>query len=257
MTEDPAIPAFKDHFSAQAAGYSRYRPHYPDELFRFLASVCAERARAWDCGCGNGQAAVGLAAHFAQVRATDPSERQIANATGPANVAYSVARAEASGLASGCVNLVLAAQAAHWFTFDAFFAEVRRVARPAGVVALVGYALMTIGPEIDDIVRAFYGETLGAYWPPERAHTETEYGTLPFPFAEIAFPPIAMGASWSLGHLLGFLDTWSALARYRAATGRDPLPAVAEALAAHWGDPDDEKEVVWTLFARVGRVFGD
>ena len=31
---------FKDHFSGKAAAYGRYRPHYPPELFSFLAAQC-------------------------------------------------------------------------------------------------------------------------------------------------------------------------------------------------------------------------
>jgi len=30
---------FKDHFSAHATEYAKFRPHYPDELFEYLASI--------------------------------------------------------------------------------------------------------------------------------------------------------------------------------------------------------------------------
>ena len=55
---------FKDNFSRQADRYSRYRPTYPDELFTWLASLVSRHDCAWDCGTGNGQAAVALAMHF-------------------------------------------------------------------------------------------------------------------------------------------------------------------------------------------------
>ena len=48
-------PAFKDHFSAHAAGYARARPGYPEALFDFLASLPARRGLAWECGAGSGQ----------------------------------------------------------------------------------------------------------------------------------------------------------------------------------------------------------
>src|SRR5437762_742522 len=51
---------FKDHFSRQAADYAKFRPRYPKELFRWLASVAPETKLAWDCATGNGQAAVAL-----------------------------------------------------------------------------------------------------------------------------------------------------------------------------------------------------
>jgi hypothetical protein len=71
---------FKDYFSRQSGQYTLFRPRYPRELFHFLAATAPDRQRAWDCGTGNGQAAVDLAADFSEVIATDPSERQIAHA---------------------------------------------------------------------------------------------------------------------------------------------------------------------------------
>jgi hypothetical protein len=54
-----------DHFSAQADYYAQYRPRYPAELFAYLAGIAPGHELAWDAGTGNGQAALGLAAHFA------------------------------------------------------------------------------------------------------------------------------------------------------------------------------------------------
>ena len=69
---------FKDHFSGHADLYRRYRPVWPAEVFTWLASLVTRRERAWDVGTGNGQAAHGLAAHFAEVVASDASASQIA-----------------------------------------------------------------------------------------------------------------------------------------------------------------------------------
>jgi hypothetical protein len=71
---------FKDHFSRQAADYAKFRPHYPQELFDYLGGIAPSRQLAWDCGTGNGQAAVGLASVLERVIATDASEKQITNA---------------------------------------------------------------------------------------------------------------------------------------------------------------------------------
>ena len=57
---------FKDYFSGHATDYAKYRPHYPAELFTWLAQQCAGRDRVWDCATGNGQAAIALADHFQQ-----------------------------------------------------------------------------------------------------------------------------------------------------------------------------------------------
>ena len=66
--------------------------------------------------------------------ATDASAEQIALATPASNVEYRVAPAEASGLGDAAVDLVSVAQALHWFDLDAFYAEVRRVTVPGGVI---------------------------------------------------------------------------------------------------------------------------
>ena len=106
---------FKDHFSKQAAGYAKFRPRYPQKLFEYLGRVAPSRQLAWDCGTGNGQAAVGLASLFDRVMATDASEKQISNAQAHQRVNYRVAPAEESGIQSGTVDLITVTQALHWF----------------------------------------------------------------------------------------------------------------------------------------------
>jgi len=70
------VKPFADHFSQIAARYAVYRPHYPDALFSWLASIAPDRERAWDCATGNGQAAVALSRQFAHVIATIPVRRR-------------------------------------------------------------------------------------------------------------------------------------------------------------------------------------
>src|SRR6266567_773788 len=119
--------SFKDYFSSQAADYAKFRPTYPQELFDYLGSIAPTRKLAWDCGTGNGQAAVGLASLFDRVIATDASEKQIANAQSHKIVEYRVAPAENSGIGSGTIDLIMVAQALHWFDLDRFYAAARRV----------------------------------------------------------------------------------------------------------------------------------
>jgi ubiquinone/menaquinone biosynthesis C-methylase UbiE len=112
--------SFKDHFSAGAASYTRYRPTYPTALFAWLAGLTDRHELAWDCGCGNGQAALGLVPFYRSVVATDPSRQQIDNATPHERISYGVATAEESGLSAASVDLTVVAQALHWFAFDRF-----------------------------------------------------------------------------------------------------------------------------------------
>lgn len=245
---------FQDHFSDKAAAYGRYRPHYPPELFRFLAEQCPARETAWDAGCGNGQASLAVAEHFDRVHGTDASAEQIDKAKPHPKVRYAVAPAEASGLPDQSVDLVTVAQAIHWFDFDAFYDEVRRVSKPDGLLAAISYGLFEIGPALDERLHHFHRSTLGPYWPPERHHVDENLTTIPFPFEELETPNLSLKAAWNLDDLAGYIDTWSALQRYRTETGEDPLPAAREELAQLWGDPAESKTVRWPLNLRLGRV---
>src|SRR6476661_739603 len=154
---------FNDLFSAQADEYARRRPHYPAELFAFLAWLTRGHERAWDCATGNGQAAIGLAPYFDEVVATDASDGQLRNAFQHPKVTYRQARAEESGLVSASVELVTVAQAVHWFDLDRFHGEVQRVLKPGGVCAVWCYSLTRISPEIDGIVDDFYYNIVSPY----------------------------------------------------------------------------------------------
>lgn len=244
---------FKDHFSALATDYASFRPRYPARLFADLAAVAPGLDLAWDCATGSGLGAEGLATHFAAVVATDASAAQIAAAQGPENVRFAVAPAEASGLPAGSVDLILVAQAAHWFDLPAFYAEAARVLKPGGVLALLTYTGVRINPRLDPVLTEFHQVIVGPYWPPERAHVENDYRTLPFPWSELDFPAQEMTADWTLGQLMGYLGTWSATARYRELTGRDPLPALRAHLLPLWGDPGQALTVRWPLPLRIGR----
>jgi SAM-dependent methyltransferase len=242
---------FKDHFSAHAADYAKFRPRYPKELFRWLATVAPERELAWDCATGNGQAAVALAELFERVIATDASEMQIGNAEAHGSVEYRVARAEESGIDSNTVDLITVAQALHWFDLKRFYAEARRVSKPGGVLAVWAYKLATVSPEIDAVVNHYYSEVVGPFWPEERAQVE-KFEELAFPCPEIEAPLFEMVAEWNAEHLIGYLRTWSATQRFMAANQRDPVEEIVGGLRTAWGD--EVRLVVWPLTVRVGRV---
>lgn len=245
--------AFHDHFSGHAALYARVRPRYPAELFAWLAEEAPHTRLAWDAGTGNGQAAVALAEHFEHVVATDPSERQIAQAEPHPRVEYRVARAEVGPVAPGAAALVTAAQAAHWFAMPAFSAAAREALSPGGVVALWCYDLIHVTRAVDAVVGRLYHEIVGPYWPPERLMVEDGYRGLEFPFAELRPPPLLMEHAWDLPSLLGYLGSWSATQRFAAETGTDPVAQVAGELAAAWGGPATVRTVRFPLYVRAGR----
>lgn len=246
--------SFKDHFSGHAETYGAFRPSYPDALFAHLASLCAGHTLAWDCATGNGQAAAGVAAHFHTLIATDASRRQLEEAREVANVHYVVAAAERAPLTEHSVDLVTVAQAVHWFALGRFYAEVKRVLRPSGIIACWCYPLHEVTPQVDKVIHRLYEDIVGEYWPPERAIVEDEYRALPFPFDEVKMPSFAMSVRWDLARMLGYLGTWSSVQRYRKARGSDPLDFVRDDLAAAWGKPNHEHMIRWPLHLRVGRV---
>ncbi|MBK5272239.1 MAG: class I SAM-dependent methyltransferase, partial [Bacteroidia bacterium] len=158
----------KDNFSRQADKYAKYRPTYPSDLFEFILNNIKNKQTAWDCGTGNGQTAKELATHFENVFATDISQKQIDNAHQAANIFYSVQPAEQTNFPDNIFDLITVSQALHWFLFDKFYKEVKRVAKPGAWIAVWTYTLPTISLEIDTVIIDFYKNTLGSYWDKER-----------------------------------------------------------------------------------------
>lgn len=244
-----------DHFSRQAPGYAKYRPSYPDALFSWLADHAPGHDLAWDVGCGSGQASVSLATHFRRVIATDLSTAQIENARPHPHVEYRVAPCEASGLPDACCDLVAVAQAIHWFGFDAFHAEARRVLKPGGLVAAWTYTLLRGEPAINAVIKKFYAEVLAPWWPPQRCWVEQGYAGMPFPFATVApAPTFEIRMPRTLVDLVSYIGTWSAVQRCIAETGVDPARELQARLRPVWGAPDAAREIVWPIALLAGHT---
>ena len=244
---------FKDHFSARAALYSQFRPHYPDDLFRYVAHLAPRHDVVWDCATGSGQAATGLSRYFAKVIATDASEKQIAMASPHGGVEYRVATAEASGITPTSVDVVTVAQALHWFDHESFYNEVRRVVKPDGAIAAWGYGDPIIDDDaVDRIVHDFNRGTIENYWKPERDLILAGLRTIPFPFREVAAPAMMLECTWTLDELAGYMRTWSATAAYAAEHGVDPVEQVEEDLRSAWGGEEKRRLIQWPLHIRAG-----
>ena len=248
------VANFLDLFSKQASSYAAARPSYPEELFRFLATLVPRHSVVWDCATGNGQAAVDLARFFDRVIATDGSAEQIAHAIPAPNVEYRVATADACRLTDQSINLVTVGQALHWFPHDAFFNEVRRVTVPGGYIAAWSYGSAHAGEDIEAELRTLEDGTLGSYWAPNRRWVDEQYQTIPFPFEEVPAPTFELRARWTLRQLGAYIDTWSAVARYRTERRTDPVAPVLERIAGRWGSPELARDVTWPLNIRVGRI---
>jgi SAM-dependent methyltransferase len=244
---------FKDHFSLQSAAYSRHRPGYPAELIEWVAAQAPDRALAVDCATGNGQAAVALAEHFTRVVALDGSLSQLSRAVACPRVAYVAATAERLPLGERSVSLVAAAQAAHWFDFERFHAECRRVLVPGGAVALWTYEKFRVDAGVDALIDHFYTEVVGQDWPPERRYVEEGYRTLPFPWREVESPAFALETDWDLGQVMGYLESWSSVQRHRDRVGRDPLPPLRARLLPAWPE-HERRRLRWPIHLRLGHA---
>jgi ubiquinone/menaquinone biosynthesis C-methylase UbiE len=244
----------KDNFSSQSSEYARFRPGYPPQLFSFLFTHCQHFDNAWDCATGNGQIALHLAERFGHIEATDISENQLKNALLHPKVRYTLQTAEKPTFGDESFDLIVVGQAAHWFALDRFYTQVRRVMKQDGLLALVGYQLLTVDPAIDALIHKLYVDVLGAYWDAERRYVDTAYTTIPFPFDETPFPEMSMTYEWTRNHLIGYLGTWSALQHFTRQNGHTALDAdFLSELETLW--PDDLlKTVTFPIFGRVGRV---
>jgi SAM-dependent methyltransferase len=241
----------KDRFSKHANQYAQFRPTYPPELFEFIYKHVRHLDTAWDCGTGNGQAARELSKNFSKVFATDVSTRQIEKAYQAENIVYSIAN-EKSSLDDHSVDLITVAQAAHWFDMQLFSQEVGRVLKPDGIIAIWGYGLLTIKPEVDLLIHHFYEMVIGSYWDKERRHIDEHYANLYFPFNEIQSPSFSIVVSWTLEDLKGYLTTWSAVQRYMMEKGHNPVDALIDDINKHW---NEERQIInFPLFLRLGRM---
>lgn len=251
---DSSPAGFKDHFSGHASAYARARPGYPEGLFDFLATLPSRRDAAWDSGTGSGQAAVPLSRLFRAVVATDASPAQVRRAQRSPGLLYAAATAERAPLRDASIDLIAVSQALHWFDFPAFFSEASRVARPGAALAAWAYGNCRVTQEVDAVYDRLYGEILGPFWPPERIHIEQGYRTIPVPFPVLAAPAFEMRADWDLPAFLAYLETWSAVQRFRKKLGKDPFESVLPALERAWGDPGSARTVTWPLILLTARV---
>lgn len=243
----------KDNFSAQAEIYARFRPAYPSSLFDYLNGLCLQKERAWDCATGNGQIAFGLSPFFREIQATDISEQQLSHALKAENIMYRKEAAESSSFTDRSFDLIVVAQAIHWFDFDLFYKEVKRTLKTDGVFVVTGYDMPKTDPETDDILMYFYDHTIGKYWDPERKYVDERYETIPFPFEEVTTPKLFYECTWNLEHFLGYVNTWSAVQHYIKDTKINPVPKLEEQLQKVW-KPGDSKKVVFPVLLRAGTL---
>ncbi|PPQ95788.1 hypothetical protein CVT26_015888 [Gymnopilus dilepis] len=256
-----------------ASTYSASRPTYPSQLFQFIFSYHrrggselrgspAQTQRAVDLGCGTGQATVQLTP-FDEVVGVDPSEVMLEKArTYAASVAtsnenaapkFKFVQGSAEDLSSAIpdndsVDLLVAAQAAHWFDWSKVWPETFRVLRRGGTAAFWVYTefrltqFPSLGPRITAYAQGTDPVTsVGSYFQrPGRTILERYLVDVPVPSTFVKDPgfedfqrvyfcgdnvpdflpqdaprhPVLMRTEMTWRDLLSYFRTWSALHTY-------------------------------------------
>lgn len=137
-------------FGRYSEEYAAYRPGFPPSFYQRLDALAPIRgSRSLDLATGPGTIALELGARGSAVIGIDVSARQIATAERLATqrhldgtVQFSVASAEHTGLHANAFDVVTAGQCWHWLDAPAALAEVRRVLRPGGVLAIAHYSYL-------------------------------------------------------------------------------------------------------------------
>jgi SAM-dependent methyltransferase len=132
-------------FTGLAENYAKYRPSYPPAAIDFIVKHCqlGPRSQLVDIGCGTGISSCIFSERGIAVIGVDPNdemrrqaERTAASLGGP-TPAYRKGSAEETGLPDASADVVLAAQAFHWFAPEPTLREFCRILRPGGWVVLM------------------------------------------------------------------------------------------------------------------------
>ncbi|KAK2904994.1 hypothetical protein Q8A67_006793 [Cirrhinus molitorella] len=223
-----------------ASLYQKYRFDPPDELKDLILQYLDKKKGkphqlAVDLGCGTGQNCRSLTKYFEQVVGIDVSESQIAEARavpGFPNLSYRVGTAEELSFPDGSVDLLTAANAAHWFDAERFIKEAMRVLKPNGCLALFGYGdymkihYESCGDRLNDI----YEEVMQILLPYTSSKVNGANSKLKDLFEAIPIPDkeriesIPIKQQLSIKTVIGFIQTFS---MYQAYLRADPSAATA------------------------------
>jgi SAM-dependent methyltransferase len=169
--------------SFNAASYAAFRPSYPPSLYStVLRFHHGQKSLLVDLGCGTGVVPRYMSQEFKHVIGIDPSSGMIKKAEDLSpnnqysNVDYQVASAESLPfLEDESADMVVAAQAAHWFDYPKLFPELKRVLRKHGTIGFWGYKdhVYCGYPAASKIMLEYcYGpdpsRQLGPFWEPGR-----------------------------------------------------------------------------------------
>lgn len=205
--------------------------------------------------------------HYDNVVATDINEAQLKRAIKHSKISYhhtpkNMSEDEMVALVGGenSVDLIVAAQALHFFDLDSFYNVAKRVLRKqGGLIATWVYNDIIISPEIDPIMKGLVDSTLPFRTPIMNLAFEG-YKTIPFPFESIGMgsegKPVTLDIphKLSLKGFLGFLRSWQPAMKAKEhgveLVDEDLISKFEEA----WGDENQVKDVFYKAHMIVGKI---
>lgn len=123
----------KKRFSKTANVYDKYRPSYPPELIDWIIKTSKlKNGTLVDIGCGTGISTRLFLHKGFEVIGIDPNEEMLAVAREKDGEFYRRGEAAKTGLPSRSVDILIAAQALHWFNLKPTFQEFQRILKPSG-----------------------------------------------------------------------------------------------------------------------------
>ena len=157
-------------FASSADAYERGRPGYPAQAIDWLRERLGlgSRSEVVDLAAGTGKLTRALVDLGCRVTAVEPVDEMREMIRRPARALEGTA--ESIPLDERSADLVTVGQAFHWFDWDVALAEVHRVLRPGGRLALLGNVRI-----LEDPVQAAFEELLSPYTEKIPRHRDGEW----------------------------------------------------------------------------------
>ncbi len=99
----------------------------------------------------------------------------------------------------------------------------------------------------------FYQKIIKSYWEAERRYVDEKYKTIPFDFMPLPSKVFYSKYQWTKDQFKGYIETWSAVQKYKKLNGKSPLLQIEKELDEAWNDTE-EKEIVFSMYLRMGSI---
>ena len=154
-------------FGRHSEDYAAYRPGFPSSFYQRIDAITRiKETRSLDLATGPGTIALELGARGSSVVGIDISAELIGTAKRVSKqrnledkVHFRIARAENTGLDASSFDLATAGQCWHWFDSQAVMAEMQRVLRPSGILAIAYYSYLAehcpVARDTEELILAF------------------------------------------------------------------------------------------------------